>query len=160
MLAKINSTTNWSIALESIVKTQQLIFLICSETSCWDVFVTLNKSKVMEHISLFFQVFVAVSVLIVWVFRYHNVITEFQQFGFSDVFRNFVGASKIAISTLLLTGIWYVDLTPYAAIGMAAFMLAAQLSHLRVQNPFLQRLPSLSFFLMSVFVALFHFGVI
>ena len=114
----------------------------------------------MEHISLFFQVFVAVSVLIVWVFRYHNVITEFQQFGFSDVFRNFVGASKIAISTLLLTGIWYVDLTLYAAIGMAAFMLAAQLSHLRVQNPFLQRLPSLSFFLMSVFVALFHFGVI
>ena len=79
---------------------------------------------------------------------------------FSDVFRNFVGASKIAISALLLTGIWYVDLTPYAAIGMAAFMLAAQLSHLRVQNPFLQRLPSLSFFLMSVFVALFHFGVI
>ena len=114
----------------------------------------------MKLITLFFQVFVAVSVLIVWVFRYHNVIREFQQFGFSDVFRNFVGASKIAISALLLTGIWYVDLTPYAAIGMAAFMLAAQLSHLRVQNPFLQRLPSLSFFLMSVYVALFHFGVI
>jgi hypothetical protein len=90
----------------------------------------------MEHISLFFQTVVAVSVLIVWVFRYHNVIAEFEQFGFSDVFRNFVGASKIAISTLLLTGIFYADLTPYAAIGMAAFMLAAQLSHLRVKNPF------------------------
>jgi hypothetical protein len=123
-------------------------------------FVTLNKSKVMEHISLFFQTVVAVSVLIVWVFRYHNVIAEFEQFGFSDVFRNFVGASKIAISTLLLTGIFYADLTPYAAIGMAAFMLAAQLSHFRVKNPFLQRLPSLVFLLMSVFVALFHFGVI
>ena len=114
----------------------------------------------MEHISLFFQVVVAVSVLIVWVFRYHNVIAEFEQFGFSDVFRNFVGASKIAISTLLLTGIWYAELTPYAAMGMAAFMLAAQLSHLRVKNPFLQRLPSLVFLLMSVFVALFHCGVI
>ena len=114
----------------------------------------------MEHISLLFQVVVAVSVLIVWVFRYHNVITEFHQFGFSDVFRNFVGASKIAISTLLLTGIWYADLTPYSAIGMSVFMLAAQLSHLRVKNPFLQRLPSLAFFLMSVFVALFHLGVI
>jgi hypothetical protein len=43
---------------------------------------------------------------------------------------------------------------------MAAFMLAAQLSHLRVKNPFLKRLPSLVFLLMSVFVALFHFGVI
>jgi tellurite resistance protein TehA-like permease len=114
----------------------------------------------MEHISLLFQVVIAVSVLIVWVFRYHNVITEFQQFGYSDVFRNFVGASKIAISTLLLIGIRYPELTPYAAMGMAAFMLAAQLSHLRVKNPFLQRLPSLVFLLMSIFVALFHFGVI
>ncbi len=114
----------------------------------------------MEHISLLFQVVVAVSVLIVWVFRYHNVIAEFQQFGYSDVFRNFVGASKIAISTLLLTGICYEELTPYAAMGMAAFMLAAQLSHLRAKNPFTQRLPSLVFLLMSLFVALFHFGVI
>ena len=74
----------------------------------------------MEHISLLFQVVVAVSVLIVWVFRYHNVITEFQQFGYSDVFRNFVGSSKIAISTLLLTGICYEELTPYAAMPIAA----------------------------------------
>ena len=114
----------------------------------------------MEHISLLFQAVVAVSVLIVWVFRYHNVITEFHQFGYSDVFRNFVGASKIAISTLLLTGIWYAELTPYAAMGMAAFMLAAQLSHLRVKNPFKQGLPSLVFLLMSLFIALFHFGKI
>ena len=114
----------------------------------------------MEHISLLFQTVVAVSVLVVWVFRYHNVITEFQQFGYSDVFRNFVGASKIAISTLLLTGIWYEELTPYAAISMAAFMLAAQLSHLWVKNPFTQRLPSLVFLFMSLFIALFHFGVI
>ena len=113
----------------------------------------------MEHISLLSQVVVAVSVLIVWVFRYHNVIVEFKQFGYSDVFRNFVGASKIAISTLLLTGIWYEELTLYAAIGMAVFMLAAQLSHIRVNNPFLQRLPSLLFLIMSLFVALFHFEV-
>ena len=113
----------------------------------------------MEHISLIFQVIVAVSVFIVWVFRYHNVIAEFKQFGYSDLFRNFVGASKIAISTLLLTGICFDALTPYAAIGMAAFMLAAQFSHLRVKNPFLQRLPSLLFLLMSLFVALFHLEV-
>ena len=113
----------------------------------------------MEHISLLSQVVVAVSVLIVWVFRYHNVIVEFKQFGYSDVFRNFVGASKIAISTLLLTGIWHEALTLYAAIGMAVFMLAAQLSHIRVNNPFLQRLPSLLFLIMSLFVALFHFEV-
>ena len=114
----------------------------------------------MEYISLLFQVVVAVSVFIVWVFRYHNVIKEFQQFGYSDVFRNFVGASKIATSTLLLTGICYEELTPYAAISMAVFMFAAQLSHIRVKNPLIQRIPSLVFLLMSIFIALFHYGVI
>jgi len=114
----------------------------------------------MEYISLLFQVVVAVSVLIVWVFRYHNVITEFQQFGYSEVFRNFVGASKIATSTLMLTGICYEELTPYAAISMAAFMFAAQLSHIRVKNQLIQRTPSLVFLLMSLFIALFHYGVI
>ena len=114
----------------------------------------------MEYISLLFQVVVAVSVLIVWVFRYHNVIKEFQQFGYSDVFRHFVGASKIATSTLLLTGICYEELTPYAAISMAVFMFAAQLSHIRVKNPLIQRTPSLVFLLMSLFIALFHYGVI
>ena len=112
----------------------------------------------MEYISLLFQVVVAVSVLIVWVFRYHNVITEFQQFGYSDVFRNFVGASKIAANTIV-TGICYEELTPYAAISMAAFMFAAQLSH-SVKNPLIQRTPSLVFLLMSLFIALFHYRVI
>jgi hypothetical protein len=43
---------------------------------------------------------------------------------------------------------------------MAVFMFAAQLSHIRVKNPLIQRLPSLVFLLMSLFIALFHYGVI
>ena len=114
----------------------------------------------MEHISLFFQVFVAVSVLIVWVFRYHNVITEFQQFGFSDVFRNFVGASKMSISTLLIMGVYYNKITLLASLGMAFFMLSAHITHIKVKNPFKQRLPSLIFLLMSLFTAAYNYGLI
>ena len=115
----------------------------------------------MEHISLLFQLVVAVSVYFVWIFRYHNVITEFKQFGFSDVFRNFVGAAKISISALLILGACcYTEVTVYAALGMAFFMLAAQISHIRVKNPFIQRLPSLVFLLMSLFIAAVNYGCI
>ena len=77
----------------------------------------------MESISLIFQVVVAISVYYVWIFRFHNVIAEFKQFGYSDVFRNFVGAAKMSISALLIMGLCYNDVTLYAALGMAFFMV-------------------------------------
>ena len=56
------------------------------------------------------QVSIALSVAFVWIFRYHNVLTEFKSFGLSDLTRNFVGVSKIALSTLLITGVWFPSL--------------------------------------------------
>ena len=50
----------------------------------------------MENISLAFQLIVAVSVLIVWIFRFDNIVIEFKHYGYSDLLRNFVGASKIS----------------------------------------------------------------
>lgn len=114
----------------------------------------------MESLSLFFQVVVAVSVYIVWIFRYHNVLKEFEQFGFSDVFRNFVGAAKMSLAAFLLLGFCYPEITLYAALGMAFFMLSAQITHLRVKNPFKQRLPSLIFLLMSLFIAAHNYGLL
>ena len=114
----------------------------------------------MEKISLVFQVIVAVSVLIVWIFRYDNIVIEFKHYGYSDLVRNFVGASKISISALLIMGVWYSDVTVYASLSMAFFMLCAQLSHLKVKNPFIKFIPSLIFLIMSLFVASFNCGII
>lgn len=114
----------------------------------------------MENISLLLQIIVAVSVYYVWIFRYNNVLAEFKQFGYSDVFRNFVGAAKMSISALLLLGLCYDEITLYAALGMAFFMLSAQLTHFRVKNSFIQRLPSLIFLIMSLFIAAFNYGLI
>lgn len=114
----------------------------------------------MENIFLLFQIVVAVSVYFVQVFRFHNVIAEFKQFGYSDVFRNFVGAAKMSISALLILGLCYNEITLYAALGMGFFMLSAQFSHLRVKNLFFQRLPSLVLLLMSLFIAAFNCGLV
>ena len=114
----------------------------------------------MENISLIFQIFVALSVYYVWIFRYHNVIAEFKQFGYSDIFRNFVGASKMSISTLLIVGVYYNKITLLASLGMAFFMFSAHIAHIKVKNPFKQRLPSLIFLLMSLFTAAYNYGLI
>ena len=61
----------------------------------------------MEDFIKLAQTAVAFSVYYVWIFRFHNVLKEFKSFGLSDLTRNFVGASKITLSTLLVAGIWF-----------------------------------------------------
>jgi hypothetical protein len=64
----------------------------------------------MEVLSVIAQLIVAVSVLVVWVFRFDNIVKEFKQYELSDLTRMIVGATKIASATLLIVGIWYPSL--------------------------------------------------
>ncbi len=89
------------------------------------------------------QIGIAVAVLYVWIFRFHNVVKEFKQFGLNDITRNLVGASKNALATLLITGIWFPSLVFGSSILMGLFMISAQYFHFKANNPFRQRLPSL-----------------
>jgi len=54
----------------------------------------------MKDLLIISQLIVSISVLFVWVFRFHNVEKEFKQFGLSVTIRSAVGASKIALATL------------------------------------------------------------
>ena len=106
----------------------------------------------MENFVKIAQVIVALSVAYVWIFRYHVVMKEFKEFGLSDLTRSFVGASKISIATLLVTGIWYPSLTPISAILMGLFMLVAQYFHFKVKNPLIKYLPSFILLLICLFI--------
>ena len=114
----------------------------------------------MEYISIAFQLIVSISVLIVWIFRYDNIVVEFKDYGYSDLLRNFVGVAKTSTSTLLILGLWYNEITIYASLSMAFFMLCAQLSHIKVKNPFIKFVPSLIFLIMSLFIGSFNCGLI
>ncbi|MAJ07215.1 MAG: hypothetical protein CL827_10215 [Crocinitomicaceae bacterium] len=107
----------------------------------------------MEFLSQICQITVAISVLFVWVFRFHNVLKEFKQFGLSDITRNLVGTSKIALSTLLIVGIWYTNLVLIPSILMGLFMIGAQYFHFKVKNSFIKHLPSLFLLILSAFIA-------
>ena len=114
----------------------------------------------MENISLACQIIVAVSVLYIWTFRYDNIVVEFKHYGYPDLLRNFVGVAKTSTSTLLILGLWYNEITIYASLSMAFFMLCAQISHIKVKNPFIKFVPSLIFLIMSLFTASFNCGLI
>ena len=103
------------------------------------------------------QIVVAVSVLFVWTFRFHNVLKEFKQFGLSDLTRNFVGATKIALSTLLVVGIWYSSLVFIPSVLMALLMVSAQYFHFKIKNPFIKHLPSLILLILCVVIAYLSF---
>ena len=99
------------------------------------------------------QIIVAVSVVYVWTFRFHNVLKEFKQFGLSDLTRNIVGATKISLATLLVAGIWYPSLVLIPSILMGLLMVGAQYFHFKISNLFIKHLPSLILLFLSIFIA-------
>lgn len=114
----------------------------------------------MNSYSIFAQIIVAVSIVIVWVFRFDNIVKEFKEYGISDLIRNIVGATKIALATLLVAGIWYPSLVLIPSLLMAALMVSAQAAHFKVKNPLKKYLPSLGLLALSLFIAGVQSGLI
>ena len=107
----------------------------------------------MTNYTIIAQVIVALSIGYVWIFRFDNIVKEFKQYGLSDLIRTMVGSSKIALSTLLVAGIWYPDLVLIPALLIAFLMLAAQYFHFKVGNPWQKHIPSLFLLIVCLFIS-------
>ena len=107
----------------------------------------------MPSFAVIAQVIVALSVLYVWIFRLDNIEREFKEYQLSDTIRNSVGAAKIALSTLLLVGIWYPSLVLVPALIMAFLMLCAQIAHFRAKHAWQKYVPSFLLLLLSLYSA-------
>ena len=107
----------------------------------------------MTNFAFIAQLIVAVSIVIVWVFRFDNIVKEFKQYGLSDLIRTMVGSAKIALATLLVAGIWYPSLVLIPSLIMAFLMLSAQYFHFKVKNPWQKRIPSLFLLVLCLFIA-------
>lgn len=107
----------------------------------------------ISNLSVIAQLVVSLSIIIVWVFRFENIVKEFHQYGLSDLTRSIVGCTKIALATLIVAGIWYPSLVLIPVLLMAFLMLSAQYFHFKVSNPLQKRLPSLFLLLLCLFIA-------
>tara|TARA_B100000780_G_scaffold179992_1_gene126183 strand:+ start:149 stop:493 length:345 start_codon:yes stop_codon:yes gene_type:complete len=114
----------------------------------------------MENIAILAQLIIAISILIVWVFRFDNIVVEFKQYDLSDLIRSMVGASKIALATLLVVGIFYKEVVFISALLMAFMMVCAQIAHVKVKNPLSKYIPSFLLLILSLFVAAVDYGLL
>ena len=114
----------------------------------------------MENIALLSQIIVSISVIIVWIFRYDNIVIEFKQYKLSDLLRNIVGAAKISLATMFILGIWYKDLLIGSSLAMAFLMVCAQLAHVKVKNPWPKYVPSFILLVLSLFIAAFNYDLV
>ena len=99
------------------------------------------------------QLVIAISIIIVWVFRFDNIVLEFKQYRLNTLTRSMVGASKLVLATLLVVGVWYPELVLIPSLIMAFLMIAAQYFHFKVNNPFQKRIPALFLLILCLFVA-------
>ena len=114
--------------------------------------INLKKTE-MENVTNLAQLILAFSVAYVWIFRFHNVLREFDEFGLNPLIRNIVGASKISLSTLLVVGIWFPTLVFIPSLLMGFLMIAAQYYHFSVKNPLIKHLPSMILLILSAVIA-------
>ena len=114
----------------------------------------------MENIAILAQLIIAISIIVVWVFRFDNIVVEFKQYDLSDLVRSMVGASKIALATLLVVGIFYEEVVFISALLMAFLMVCAQIAHIKVKNPLSKYIPSFLLLILSLFVAAVDFGLL
>ena len=114
----------------------------------------------MEKLLIVSQITVAISVIIVWVFRRKNIIIEFEQYGISDTIRDLVGAVKISLATILILGIWHKEFLILSSLSMAFLMICAQYFHVKVRNHFKKFVPSLALLLLCLFIAAKSYAII
>jgi hypothetical protein len=107
----------------------------------------------LATLALVAQLVIAISIVIVWVFRFDNIVLEFKQYGLSTLTRSMVGAAKLVLATLLVVGVWYPALVLIPALLMGFLMICAQYFHFKVNNPFQKRIPALFLLSLCLFVA-------
>jgi DoxX-like family len=107
----------------------------------------------MNTYAIVAQLIIAISIIYVWVFRFDNIIVEFKQYELSDFVRSAVGAAKIILATLIVTGIWFPVLVFIPSVLMGLLMLSAQYFHFKVKNPLIKFAPSFLLLLLCLFLA-------
>ena len=110
----------------------------------------------MQNLLILSQIIISFSIVVVWVFRHENIVLEFKQYGLSNLLRNIVGALKISLATILILGIWYHEFLFLSSLMMAFLMLCAQFFHFKAKNNWIKFLPSLSLFILSIFIASYY----
>lgn len=87
------------------------------------------------------KIIIAVSIFFVWVVRYQNIVEEFKKYDLPNWLRDLTGILKLSFAVMILKS--NSNLIILGALGIIILMLAAQLTHLKVNTKIYARVPSL-----------------
>ena len=111
----------------------------------------------IHDLAITLQALVAASVFFVWVVRYPSIVVEFQQWKLPDWLRDSVGIVKLTLALMLLIGIDRGQFAIGGGIGLSLLMVAAFTTHLRVKNPIVKMLPSLTLLALSILIVVINY---
>ncbi len=114
----------------------------------------------MEIVGGIAQVAAALWILNVWILRFNketeyrggdakNMVEEFTNYGFPSKAVYIIGAVKITLALVLISGLWIDSVTRPAAAGLALIMLGAIGMHVRVGDRPKKAMPAMSVFSLS-----------
>ena len=101
------------------------------------------------------KILVFSSVLFVWVVRYKNIVEEFQSYQYPAWLRDLVGVLKVTFVVMLMQR--DVFLVQLGAAGIIVLMAAAMFTHLKVKNPLVKMLPSMTLFVLCAVILMASF---
>ena len=104
------------------------------------------------------KIIVGASIFFVWVVRYHNIVEEFKEFKLPEWLRDMVGIFKIAFAFMLQTA--SAHLVMLGSAGIALLMVAALVTHFRVNTPYFKRIPSASLLIISLLLFLIEYSLL
>lgn len=88
------------------------------------------------------------AVFFVWFIRYDNIVQEFEKYNYSPKLRDLVGILKIS-SVLLIQSPNPINVKIGSAL-LSFLMLAAFITHIKIKNPLIEFLPSLTLMIFSI----------
>ena len=120
----------------------------------------------MEIVGGIAQIAAALWILNVWILRFNketeyragdskNMVEEFTAYGFPAKAVYLVGAVKVALSLLLIVGIWVDALTRPAAAGLALIMIGAIGMYVRVGDRPKKAMPAISVLVLTAVALIF-----
>lgn len=121
----------------------------------------------MDYLLITIKVFIFISIVNVWVFRFHkptqwrggnadSMKDEFANYGLSEPIMYLIGGLKLTAAGLLLASIWVSSLTFYGALPMALLMAGAIFMHFKVNDPIKKSLPAFIFLVLSILLLILN----
>ena len=119
----------------------------------------------MEYLAPAIQLILGLGILNVWLLRRTKVTPyrgggsptlreEFRAYNLPDFFYYIIGALKLTAAALLLFGLYFENLVDFGALLLAALMAGAFAMHLKIRDPLIKAVPSVTLLLLCLVLLL------